>query len=182
MSNGKAFALNHSRPHPAATVQASTHKPRRTSRVSNTPLGTSPSFQSLGPTHPWVPSRLLRHHKWHKAPTAPRCPGRASAVRPKCYSIGVPRVCCYFARGPKGRRMREAWISAASLAALALAAAPLSAQQRAMPTSANVIACSGNFAKDSSYLKLTTAFGVAPHSCDGERTIVCRGRRDPRSA
>jgi hypothetical protein len=54
--------------------------------------------------------------------------------------------------------MREAWIGAALLAALALATAPLSAQQRP-PTSANVIACSGNFAKDSDHIKLTTAFG-----------------------
>ena len=55
--------------------------------------------------------------------------------------------------------MREAWISAISLAALALAAAPVSAQQHATPTTAKVIACSGNFAKDSNHLKLTTAFG-----------------------
>jgi hypothetical protein len=54
--------------------------------------------------------------------------------------------------------MREAWISTASLAALALAAAPLSAQQRAQPRGAHVVACGGTFAKDSSHLKLTTAF------------------------
>lgn len=53
--------------------------------------------------------------------------------------------------------MREAFICAASLAALAFATAPLSAQQRS--TSANVIACSGNFAKDTDHIKLTTAFG-----------------------
>ena len=57
--------------------------------------------------------------------------------------------------------MREAWISTASLAALALAAAPLSAQQRAQPRGAHVVAsaCGVKFpAKDSSHLKLTTAF------------------------
>jgi hypothetical protein len=54
--------------------------------------------------------------------------------------------------------MREVWISAASIAALALTAAPLSAQQRAQPTGAHVVACSGTFAKDSNHLKLTTAF------------------------
>ena len=54
--------------------------------------------------------------------------------------------------------MREAWISAASIAALALTATPLSAQQRAQPTGAHVVACSGIFAKDSDHLKLTTSF------------------------
>ena len=54
--------------------------------------------------------------------------------------------------------MREAWISAALVAALALTAAPLAAQQRARPTSALVVACSGTFAKDSNHLKLATAF------------------------
>jgi len=54
--------------------------------------------------------------------------------------------------------MREVWISAASIAALALTAAPLSAQQRARPTGAHVVACSGVFAKDSNHLKLATAF------------------------
>ena len=54
--------------------------------------------------------------------------------------------------------MREAWISAALVAALVLAAAPLSAQQRTLPTGAHVVACSGIFAKDSDHLKLTTAF------------------------
>ena len=42
---------------------------------------------------------------------------------------------------------------------LALIAAPLSAQQRARPAGAHVVACSGIFAKDSDHLKLTTAFG-----------------------
>jgi len=55
--------------------------------------------------------------------------------------------------------MRAARISAASLAALALAIVPLSAQQRATGTSSSVISCSGNFAKDSNHLKLATAFG-----------------------
>ena len=54
--------------------------------------------------------------------------------------------------------MREAWISAALVAALALTAAPLAAQQRARTTSALVVACSGTFAKDSDHLKLATAF------------------------
>ena len=54
--------------------------------------------------------------------------------------------------------MREAWISAALVAALALTAAPLAAQQRARTTSALVVACSGTFAKDSNHLKLATAF------------------------
>jgi hypothetical protein len=54
--------------------------------------------------------------------------------------------------------MREAWISAPLVAALALAADPLSAQQRARPTGAHVVACSGIFAKDSDHLKLTAAF------------------------
>jgi hypothetical protein len=49
-------------------------------------------------------------------------------------------------------------ISAALVAALALTAAPLAAQQRARPTSALVVACSGTFAKDSNHLKLATAF------------------------
>ena len=53
--------------------------------------------------------------------------------------------------------MREAWISAALVAALALTA-PLAAQQRARPTSALVVACSGTLAKDSNHLKLATAF------------------------
>jgi hypothetical protein len=59
----------------------------------------------------------------------------------------------------EGKRMRHAWISAALLAALTLAAVPLSAQQRARGTSSNVITCGGSFAKDSNHLKLTTAFG-----------------------
>ena len=54
--------------------------------------------------------------------------------------------------------MREAWISAALVAALALTAAPLAAQQRARPTSALVVACGGTLAKDSNHLKLATAF------------------------
>jgi hypothetical protein len=54
--------------------------------------------------------------------------------------------------------MREEWISAALVAALALTAAPLAAQQRARTTSALVVACSGTFAKDSDHLKLATAF------------------------
>ena len=50
--------------------------------------------------------------------------------------------------------MREAWIIAAFVAALlALVAAPLSGQ-----TGAHVVACSGTFAKDSSHLKIATAF------------------------
>ena len=49
--------------------------------------------------------------------------------------------------------MREAWIIAAFVAALALVAAPLSAQ-----TGARVVACSGTFAKDSNHLKIATAF------------------------
>jgi hypothetical protein len=44
------------------------------------------------------------------------------------------------------------------VAALALTAAPLAAQQRARTTSALVVACSGTFAKDSDHLKLATAF------------------------
>src|SRR6266566_6910074 len=55
--------------------------------------------------------------------------------------------------------MREAWIGAALVAVLALIADPLSAQQRARPAGAHVLACSGVFAKDSDHLKLTTAFG-----------------------
>ena len=55
--------------------------------------------------------------------------------------------------------MREAWIGAALVAVLALIADPLSAQQRARPAGAHVVACSGIFAKDSDHLKLTTAFG-----------------------
>src|SRR5260370_27304006 len=55
--------------------------------------------------------------------------------------------------------MRAAWIAATSVAVLALIAAPLSAQQRARPAGAHVVACSGIFAKDSDHLKLTTAFG-----------------------
>ena len=51
--------------------------------------------------------------------------------------------------------MREAWVIATFVAALALVAAPLSAQQRAPTT---VVACSGTFAKDSSHLELVTAF------------------------
>jgi hypothetical protein len=51
--------------------------------------------------------------------------------------------------------MREAWTIATFVAALALIAAPLSAQQRAQTT---VVACSGTFAKDSSHLELVTAF------------------------
>jgi hypothetical protein len=54
--------------------------------------------------------------------------------------------------------MREAWISAALVAALALTAGPLAAQQRARPTSALVVACSGTFAKDSDHLNLAKAF------------------------
>ena len=55
--------------------------------------------------------------------------------------------------------MREAWIGAALVAVLALIADPLSAQQRARPAGAHVVACSGIFTKDSDHLKLTTAFG-----------------------
>ena len=54
--------------------------------------------------------------------------------------------------------MREAWIIATFVAALLLVAAPLSAQQRARPTGAHVVACSGTFAKDSSHLKLAMFF------------------------
>ena len=54
--------------------------------------------------------------------------------------------------------MREAWISAALVAAIALTAGPLAAQQRARPTGGRVVACSGPFAKDSSHLELVTAF------------------------
>ena len=54
--------------------------------------------------------------------------------------------------------MREAWIIATVVAALLLVAAPLSAQQRAQPTGAQVVACSGAFAKDSSHLKLAMFF------------------------
>src|SRR6516164_223747 len=54
--------------------------------------------------------------------------------------------------------MREAWIIATFVAALAFVAAPLSAQQRAQPIGAHVVACSGTFAKDSSHLKLAMAF------------------------
>ena len=54
--------------------------------------------------------------------------------------------------------MREAWIIATFVAALVLVAAPLSAQQRAQPTGAHVVACSGTFAKDSSHLKLAMFF------------------------
>src|SRR5438874_7466274 len=54
--------------------------------------------------------------------------------------------------------MREAWIIATFVAALALVAAPLSAQQRAQPTGPHVVACSGAFAKDSSHLKLAMFF------------------------
>ena len=54
--------------------------------------------------------------------------------------------------------MRETWIIATFVAVLVLVAAPLSAQQRAQPTGAHVVACSGTFAKDSSHLELATAF------------------------
>jgi len=54
--------------------------------------------------------------------------------------------------------MREAWIIATVVAALLLVAAPLSAQQRAQPTGAQVVACNGAFAKDSSHLKLAMFF------------------------
>ncbi len=54
--------------------------------------------------------------------------------------------------------MREARIIAIFVAALVLVAAPLSAQQRAQPTGAHVVACSGTFAKDSSHLKLAMFF------------------------
>ena len=54
--------------------------------------------------------------------------------------------------------MREAWIIATFVAALVLVAAPLSAQQRAQPPGAHVVACSGTFAKDSSHLKLAMFF------------------------
>src|SRR5215472_16677742 len=54
--------------------------------------------------------------------------------------------------------MREAWIIATFVAVLVLVAAPLSAQQRAQPTGAHVVACSGTFAKDSSHLKLAMFF------------------------
>jgi hypothetical protein len=54
--------------------------------------------------------------------------------------------------------MREAWIIATFVAALVLVAAPLSAQQRAQPTGAHMVACSGAFAKDSSHLKLAMFF------------------------
>jgi hypothetical protein len=54
--------------------------------------------------------------------------------------------------------MREAWIIATFVAALALVAAPLSAQQRAPTTGTHVVACSGAFAKDSSHLKLAMFF------------------------
>ena len=54
--------------------------------------------------------------------------------------------------------MREAWIIATFAAALVSVTAPLSAQQRAQPTGAHVVACSGTFAKDSSHLKLAMFF------------------------
>jgi hypothetical protein len=54
--------------------------------------------------------------------------------------------------------MCEAWISAPLVAALGPAVGPLSAPQRARPTGAHVVACSGIFVKDSDYLKLTAAF------------------------
>ena len=54
--------------------------------------------------------------------------------------------------------MRGAWISVASLTALATAGS-LCAQPRTVPKDAHVIACSGTFAKDSNHLKLTTTFG-----------------------
>jgi hypothetical protein len=54
--------------------------------------------------------------------------------------------------------MRKTWISAALAPALALPAGPLWAQQRAPTTGTHVIACSGTFGKDSSYLKLGMAF------------------------
>ena len=54
--------------------------------------------------------------------------------------------------------MREAWIIATFVAAQALVAAPLSAQQPAQPTGAHMVACSGAFAKDSSHLKLAMFF------------------------
>jgi hypothetical protein len=54
--------------------------------------------------------------------------------------------------------MREAWIIGTFVAALLLVAAPLAAQQRAQPTGAHVVACSGTFAKDSSHLKLAMFF------------------------
>jgi hypothetical protein len=54
--------------------------------------------------------------------------------------------------------MREAWNIATFVAALVLVAAPLPAQQRAQPTGAHVVACSGTFAKDSSHLKLAMFF------------------------
>jgi anti-sigma-K factor RskA len=79
--------------------------------------------------------------------------------------------------------MREAWISAALVAALALTAAPLAAQQRARPTSALVVACSGTLAKDSNHLKLATAFDSknvrdsAGLRCNGLAGIFC-ARRD----
>jgi hypothetical protein len=41
--------------------------------------------------------------------------------------------------------MREAWIIVTFVAALALVAAPLSAQQPTQPTGAHVVACSGAF-------------------------------------
>ena len=54
--------------------------------------------------------------------------------------------------------MREAWIIATFVAAPALVAAPLSAQLRAQPTSAHVVACTCTFAKDSNHLKLEMFF------------------------
>ena len=54
--------------------------------------------------------------------------------------------------------MHKTWISAALTPALALLAGPLWAQQRAPTTGTHVIACSGTFAKDSSHVKLATAF------------------------
>ena len=54
--------------------------------------------------------------------------------------------------------MREAWISAALVVAIALTAGPLAAQQRARPRGALAVACSGTFAKDSDHLNLAKAF------------------------
>jgi hypothetical protein len=54
--------------------------------------------------------------------------------------------------------VRQASITAALAAALALVVTPLSAQQRASPHSASAVTCGGTFAKDSSHLKLATAY------------------------
>jgi hypothetical protein len=57
--------------------------------------------------------------------------------------------------------MRQVGIGAALVVAIALVAVPVSAQQQEItrPSGTHAVACSSAFAKDSSHLKLTTAFG-----------------------